>query len=54
MYNNYMTNSVLKTPLYNEHVKLNARIVEFAGWQMPIQYTNLKDEHNSTRNHVGL
>lgn len=47
-------NQILKTPLYNEHVKLNARIVEFAGWQMPIQYTNLKDEHNATRNHVGL
>ena len=44
----------LKTPLYNEHVKLNARMVDFAGWNMPIQYTNLKDEHNSTRNHVGL
>lgn len=44
----------LKTPLYNEHVKLNARMVDFAGWNMPIQYTNLKDEHNSTRNHIGL
>lgn len=44
----------LKTPLYNEHLKLNARMVDFAGWNMPIQYTNLKDEHNSTRNHVGL
>jgi aminomethyltransferase len=48
-----MLNS-LRTPLYNEHVKLNARIVEFAGWQMPIQYTSLKEEHNATRNHVGL
>lgn len=45
---------ILKTPLYDEHVKLNARIVEFAGWQMPIQYTSLKEEHNATRNHVGL
>ncbi len=44
----------LRTPLYNEHVKLGARIVDFAGWQMPVQYTNLKDEHNATRNHVGL
>lgn len=44
----------LKTPLYDEHVKLGARVVEFAGWQMPIQYTSLKEEHNATRNHVGL
>lgn len=48
-----MTQS-LKTPLYNEHIKLNARMVDFAGWNMPIQYTNLKDEHNATRNHIGL
>ena len=44
----------LQTPLYNEHLKLNARMVDFAGWNMPIQYTNLKDEHNATRNHIGL
>lgn len=46
--------STLKTPLYDNHVQLGARIVEFAGWQMPIQYTSLKEEHNATRNHVGL
>lgn len=44
----------LQTPLYDEHVKLNARMVEFAGWNMPIQYTNLKEEHQATRNHIGL
>lgn len=43
-----------KTALYDDHVKLNARLVEFAGWQMPIQYTSLKEEHNATRNHIGL
>jgi aminomethyltransferase len=51
---NETTTPSLKTPLFDEHVKLNARIVEFAGWQMPIQYTSLKEEHNATRNHVGL
>lgn len=45
---------IKKTPLYNEHLKLNARIVEFAGWNMPIQYSGLKEEHLATRNHVGL
>ncbi len=51
-----MTNSniTLKTPLYDEHVKLGARIVDFAGWQMPIQYEGLKAEHFFTREHVGL
>ena len=43
-----------KTPLYDDHVKLNARMVDFAGWVMPIQYEGLKEEHSWTRNHVGL
>lgn len=49
-----MTNLAKKTPLYEEHVKLNARIVDFAGWLMPVQYEGLKEEHFYTRNHVGL
>ncbi len=44
----------LKTPLYEEHLKLNARMVDFAGWVMPIQYSGLKEEHLATRNHIGL
>ncbi|MES2801430.1 MAG: glycine cleavage system aminomethyltransferase GcvT [Bdellovibrionota bacterium] len=43
-----------KTPLYADHVKLNARIVDFAGWEMPVQYTGLKDEHFACRTHIGL
>ena len=49
-----MTNTSLKTPLYDEHLKLGARMVDFAGWIMPIQYEGLKEEHAYTRNHVGL
>lgn len=48
-----MTNSQ-KTPLYDDHVKLGARMVDFAGWIMPIQYEGLKEEHAYTRQHVGL
>lgn len=43
-----------KTPLFDDHVKLGARIVDFAGWQMPVQYTGLKEEHNACRTHIGL
>ena len=43
-----------KTPLYDDHVQLGARIVEFAGWQMPIQYKGLKEEHLNVRQNVGL
>lgn len=51
-----MTNTSVtqKTPLYDDHVKLGARMVDFAGWIMPIQYEGLKEEHFHTRNHVGL
>lgn len=43
-----------KTPLCSEHEKLGARMVEFAGWWMPIQYKGLREEHDGVRNHVGL
>jgi aminomethyltransferase len=38
-----------KTPLYEKHVILNAKIIDFGGWDMPVQYTNVIDEHMTTR-----
>ena len=43
-----------KTPLYDEHVRLGARIVPFAGWLMPVQYTSIVEEHQAVRNNVGI
>ncbi len=43
-----------KTPLYDEHVRLGARIVDFAGWEMPVQYTGVIDEHRAVRAAAGL
>src|SRR5947199_9750952 len=43
-----------KTPLYDEHVRLGARMVPFGGWLMPVQYTGIVDEHQSVRNAVGM
>ena len=43
-----------KTPLYENHLRLGAKIVEFSGWAMPVQYTNVIDEHQATRNRAGL
>jgi aminomethyltransferase len=43
-----------KTPLYDEHVRLGARIVPFAGWLMPVQYTSIVEEHQAVRNNVGV
>ncbi|MCA3574241.1 MAG: glycine cleavage system aminomethyltransferase GcvT [Aestuariivirga sp.] len=44
-----------RTPLYDEHVKLGARIVPFAGYDMPVQYKDgIIAEHNWTRENAGL
>lgn len=43
-----------RTSLYAEHVALHARIVAFAGWEMPIQYTGIVDEHHAVRTAAGL
>ena len=43
-----------KTPLAREHKKLNARMVPFAGWLMPVQYTSILEEHNAVRTAAGL
>lgn len=43
-----------RTPLAAEHERLGARMVDFAGWWMPVQYRGLKEEHLSVRSGVGL
>jgi aminomethyltransferase len=43
-----------RTPLYDVHVQSGARMVEFAGWDMPVQYTGLLDEHEAVRTRAGL
>lgn len=43
-----------KTPLYDRHVALGARIIPFAGWLMPVQYTGIINEHKAVRNAAGL
>lgn len=47
-------NSMNKTPLYNEHEKLNAKIVDFAGYLMPVYYDSIIQEHQAVRNKCGL
>ena len=49
-----MNQSLATTPLYDWHVSQGARVVDFAGWQMPVQYSSIVAEHNATRTAVGL
>ena len=43
-----------RTPLFEEHKALSARIVPFAGWEMPVQYEGIKAEHEAVRTRAGL
>ena len=47
-------NSEKRTCLYDSHVALGAQMSPFGGFIMPIQYTNIVDEHNAVRNDVGM
>lgn len=43
-----------QTFLHDKHVKLGARMVDFAGWHMPVQYSTIMDEHKTVRESVGI
>lgn len=45
---------LLLTPLYNEHLKLNAKMIPFDGFNMPVQYTSIIEEHFAVRERVGI
>lgn len=49
-----MSEVLARTPLYALHVELGARIVPFAGWEMPVQYTGIIEEHMAVRRQAGL
>lgn len=43
-----------RTPLYDRHVELGGRMVEFGGWDMPLQYSSMREEHMAVRTRAGL
>src|SRR5450631_3064335 len=45
---------MLKTPLNETHRRMGAKMVDFGGWDMPVQYSGVIDEHNTVRQRVGL
>jgi aminomethyltransferase len=44
----------MRTPLYNEHVAAGGRMVDFAGWEMPVQYSGILAEHKAVREEAGV
>jgi len=49
-----MTEALQRSPLHQQHLTLGARLVPFAGWEMPVQYSSLISEHHAVRQKVGL
>lgn len=49
-----MSELPLKTPLFEEHLALGARMTEYAGWALPLQYSGIKDEHLAVRHSAGI
>jgi len=43
-----------KTPLYDEHIRLGGKIIDYAGWFLPVQYVGLIEEHEAVRNNAGI
>ena len=49
-----MAENLKRTPLYEEHVAAGARMVEFAGYAMPVQYASIVEEHLAVRTSCGV
>jgi aminomethyltransferase len=49
-----MPQTLLRTPLYERHVEAGARLVPFAGWEMPVQYEGVIHEHRAVRADCGV
>src|SRR5438094_3452895 len=49
-----MAQTLLRTPLHGRHVELGARLVPFAGWEMPVQYEGVIPEHRAVRADCGV
>lgn len=49
-----MSTELSRTPLYDLHLELGARMVPFAGWEMPVQYSGIIEEHLAVRHKAGL
>ncbi|OEC03233.1 glycine cleavage system protein T [Lysinibacillus sphaericus] len=49
-----MTNELKRTPLFDEYAKYGGKTIDFGGWELPVQFTSIKEEHDAVRNRAGL
>jgi aminomethyltransferase len=48
------TDTLRRTPLHDRHVAAGAKLVPFAGWEMPVQYAGIREEHTAVRQRAGI
>jgi aminomethyltransferase len=46
--------AIRRTPLHEWHQRLGAKLVPFAGWEMPVTYEGIREEHSAVRTHAGM
>lgn len=49
-----MTNELKRTPLFDEYAKHGGKTIDFGGWDLPVQFSSIKEEHDAVRNRAGL
>jgi aminomethyltransferase len=49
-----VADALRRTPLYRQHAELGAKLVPFAGWEMPVTYEGIREEHSAVRTHAGV
>lgn len=49
-----MTNGLKRTPLFDEYAKYGGKTIDFGGWELPVQFSSIKEEHDAVRNRAGL
>lgn len=49
-----MGNELKRTPLFDEYAKSGGKTIDFGGWDLPVQFSSIKDEHDAVRHRAGL
>ncbi len=49
-----MSNELKRTPLFDSYAKYGGKTIDFGGWELPVQFSSIKEEHDAVRNRAGL
>lgn len=49
-----MNTELKQTPLYQTYIDQGAKVIDFSGWALPVQFSSIKEEHNAVRNKIGI